>query len=290
MKPLRTLVLVVAILASTVLSACTPGNHDLPTLGGTAAQPTTSGLEAVAKNYYDCMTDAGIGVELKQNSNGLLSLVGFANVDYYVMWRAPDGSPSAWVYKDLGNADQQEIEDFLSDMDGGIALVIDGVDHSEVYAQCLAESGYDERAAQGKIQMDPAIFERQVAANNKWAACARENGWPDVEDSVMPSDDSWPTIVLPSTITDDQLRQLLASCPDFDPEQREGIQQWMQDNPMATSYPDDYLPEPSISFDQSSMSGSGMPSDQEIAEMERISRLYDILYEQERAYDKQHDR
>ena len=288
MKPYRTLIAAMAILASTAaLSACTQDNHDLPTLGGTAAQQTTSSLETVAKKYYDCMTDAGISVELDPNGEGQLAVVQFTNADY-VMWRAPDGNSGAIVFTEAGNANQQAIDDFLATTDGGTALMIDGVDHSEAYAQCIAESGYNEQAAQGKIQMDPAAIERQVTANNKWAACARENGWPNVRDSAMPTDETWPTIFLPSTTTDDQLRQLLEACPNFDPGQQERIQQWWQDNPTATDYPDNYLPDPNIGFDQPSMSGSEVPSDQDEIDMERINHLYDILFEQARDYDAQH--
>jgi len=292
MKLSRALILAVAALAGTAtLSACTQDDHDLPTLGG----PTTaadSDLETVAKTYYDCMTDAGIDVELQQNGQGQLAIVQFSSTES-VMWRSPDGSGGAMSTEDQGPADQQVINDFFSDPEGGAALLVGGVDRSDTYAQCLKESGYDERAAYGPMQADPAQMEKQVAGNNKWAACARENGWPDVKDSAVSVDNSsWPTILLPSTITDDQLRQLLEVCPNFDPAQQEKMQQWWQDNPMATSYPDDYLPDPSISFDIPSMSASHgpdwVPSAQDEADMERTGHLYDILYEKMDEYYQQH--
>ena len=291
MRPFRTLVLAAAVLATAAsLSACTQDKHDLPTLGG----PTlTAGseLETVAKAYYDCMTDAGISVELDQNNQGQLAVVQFSNANS-VMWRSPDGSGGAMSSDDQSPLDQKEMDDFFSGPDGGTALVIDGVDHSDAYAQCLAQSGYDEQAAWGDMQMDPAQMQKQVTSNNKWAACARENGWLDVADSVMPTDNnSWPTVYLPPTITDDQLRQLLDACPNFDPEQTEKMQQWWQDNPMATSDPDDYLPDPSISFDMPSLMGAQgddwTPSAEEQDEMDKMSHLYDILYEKMNEYYEQ---
>jgi len=291
-KPFPTLVLAAAVLVGTLgLSACTE-DHDLPTLGGSTSGSAGSDLETVAKTYYDCMTDAGIDVELQQNSQGQLDIVQFSGTQS-VMWRSPDGSGGAMPVDKEDPADQQATDDFFSDPDGGAALLVDGVDRSDTYAQCLTESGYDEQAAYGSMRPDPAQMEKQVASNNKWAACARENGWPDVEDSSMsPSNSSWPTIVLPSTVTDDQLHQLLQACPNFDPTQQEMILQWWQDNPMATSYPDDFLPDPSISFDIPSMSASQgpdwTPSAQDEADMERMNHLYDILYEQSNEYYQEH--
>ena len=290
MKHVRTFLCVVAVLAGTVaLSACTQDDHDLPTLGDSATITESPDLEAIAKTYYDCLSDAGINVELDQNNQGQLAVVQFIRANT-VMWRSPDGDVGSVVSGD-GNITEQSWEDFQSitgDSDGA-ALMIDGVDYSKEYAQCLAKSGYDERTAQGNMEMDPVQIEKQITSNNIWAACARENGWPDVQDSIAPDDKAiTPDVVLPLTITDDQLWQLLEVCPNYDPAQIEEMQQWRQDNP--TGFPDDYLPDPCISFDTPWRSlPQGPDRDaQERADMERMSHLIDILNENMENYYEQH--
>ena len=283
---LRTCVIAVVVIAAAAsLSGCTRDNHDLPSLEATHTPAPSANLEAIAKAYYDCMTDTGIHVELDQNDHGQLAVVQFTGANS-VMWHSPQGNEG---FMSSGTFDQKAMDDFLSGVgDDEAKLMINGVDRSTEYGQCLTESGYDEVAAWGDTTRDPAQTERQVTANNKWAECARENGWPDIQDSTLLNDVDWPTVVLPLTITDDQLRQLLEACPNFNPE----LVQWWQDNPAATSYPDDYLPDPSISFDIPWMSaGQGpdwTPDPQEQADIDRMHHLNDILNEQMNEYNAQH--
>jgi hypothetical protein len=93
----------------------------------------------------------------------------------------------------------------------------------------------------------------------------------------------WPTVLLPSTITEDQLRQLVTACPNFDADQTTKLKDWFKDNPTATSMPDDYLPEPSIQFDGSDAyytmhDPDWTPSPEDQAKMERLNKLSEILY------------
>ena len=288
MKTFRTFVLAVVVVAGATLSGCTHNNHDLPSLSSPAAPTVSTDVESIARAYYDCMTDAGIHVELDQNDHGQLAVVQFTGANS-VMWHSPNGNEG---FMSSGSFDQKAMDEFLSGVGEGEAkLMIDGVDRSSEYGQCLTESGYDEVAAWGDTTRDPAQTERQVTANNKWAECARENGWPDIQDSTLLNVVDWPTIVLPITITDDQLRLLLDACPNFDPDQQAKLEQWWQDNPTATSYPDDYLPDPSISFDIPWMAGGQgpdwTPSPQEQADIDRMNHLNDILNEQMNEYNEQ---
>lgn len=265
------LVVVAACIAG--LAGCT-ANHDLPTISGNPS--ASSALEIAAKKYDDCMSDAGIEVTLTQNDKGQLVVVQFTG-DHEYVWNGPGGSGLQ-----LGPADSQalrpETEQFLRDIDdfgGAVAtLWVDRVDRSETYAQCLDESGYSTRAAWGSGQIDPAPFQKQVDANNKWAACARENGWPNVQDSVMPTDlnnPDWPTILLPESITEDQLRALLDACPNLNPEHKQMLEDWYASHDPSTN-PDIYIPDPQIGFSSDSGSSGTTPDD-------HTARLNTILYE-----------
>jgi len=274
---IRSCFVAVILVGTTTLGACTTGDHQLPTLSGSPSSQQSS-LEVVAKSFYDCMTDAGIEVKLYPNSDGELAFVQIE--EGHTILQRNKGVSQGFGFDDTTQAVQM-LEDFSSNPSPDPALFIDGVDHSEVYAQCLATSGYDDQVAQGTgSQIDPAYIELQVRSNNKWATCARENGWPSVKDSVMPTKPNaydWPAILLPFTITEDQLRQLLAACPNFDIEQMEKMDDWWASNPTGTEYPDGYFPDPSIAFEDP-------PAGTDQATLDHIPGLYAILSEQANEY------
>ena len=131
---------------------------------------------------------------------------------------------------------------------------------------------------------DSSYASLQIESNNRWADCATSNGWAVIND---PDDDSTLlTVLLPGDITEVQLRILLRACPNFDPAMHELLDQWWYTNPSAEGYPEGYLPEPSIGFDTEGFGGDAdwTPSPEELLELERINRLYEVLYEQMQAY------
>jgi hypothetical protein len=170
-------------------------------------------------------------------------------------------------------------------------LLVDGIDQSAPWAACLDASGYSASAAQGSFQMDVGFVQAQVASNNRWAACVRDNGFPNVKDTVMPQvldGTQWPMVLLPVTMTEAQLRQLLAVCPTFDPAQYDKLDNYLRASPNATSPPADWVPDPEISFDSPGMSGNYDPNETLSPEDEatklRLTPLFDILYEAQQAY------
>jgi len=240
--------------------------------------------EQSAKAYYDCMRDDGIDVELHYNDRGELAIVDFSEDHSYVMSDGKGHIISQSAPNHL--LSQQTIDDVANDTSGTVALFIDGIDHSEAYAQCLATSGYNSLPSNVTItKPDAADIALQVQGNNVWAACARENGWPNLKDSVMPTTteiDSLPSILLPSTMTEGQLRQLLTACPNFNPEKQEELISWRQSNP-NDFYPDGFLPDPSITFESESTESTSAPSVTP-EDQAHLDRLNEILYEQSNAY------
>jgi len=260
----------VVLVSTLALGACTTDDHKLPNVSGTTSENTAS-LEATAKTYYDCMRDAGIDMELSTNQDGQLAIVHVVASHTYMQRDENTANSSPGKNNSLTS---QMMEDFFTSPYAGPALIVDGVDHSTDYAHCLQTTGYDEQAAQGSAtSLNVDQMENQVRGNNKWAACARENGWPDIKDSVMPTDvnSMYPMVILPITITEDQLRLLLNACPPLDVEQVKRRNDWLQSNPTATDYPYDDDMRPFINF--------GEPGDVDEATQAHIDRLNTILYD-----------
>jgi hypothetical protein len=243
------------------------------------------------------MKDAGIAIEMTRNNQGELAIVNIISKGW-MLYRNPDGSSGASMSNNIKDEAtwQQMVDDFFNDSSREPALILDGVDHSGTYARCLTQSGYDERAARGDMVIDADQMQRQVRANNQWAGCVRDHGWPTVKDSAIPTKmdgTEWPTITLPGTITEDQLRRLLDLCPNFDGVRQREMDDWWMKNPQATGYPDDFLPMPNIEFDMPEIPGlydrDYTPSPEEQAMMERQQALWDILYEKLNEYMEEHD-
>ncbi|MDR2896653.1 MAG: hypothetical protein LBV30_08425 [Propionibacteriaceae bacterium] len=278
------LVVAVALIG---LSACTAGNPDLPTLGGSQAGAAGGNqLVLVAKEFYDCMNDAGVPVYLQENSKGELTTVGYGSsmqdaLPYVV--RGEDFGMTS-VPTEASAAEQQAMEDFQNGE--GIGLLVDGVDHSQIYGQCLDQTGYDQQAAWNADDpgMDPEQTQQQVDVNNEWAACARENGFPALKDSTMPTDlkdyQQSPTILLPGTISPEQLSQLLEACPNWDPAIQEAQWDWFDEHPNEDMPTELLRPTPNINFDFPDLP-AGDPSsftEQETGEMDRQAALYELLF------------
>jgi hypothetical protein len=274
------------------LGGCTDDSrHELPSIGG-ETKPPIDDIDSRARAFYNCLRDADLPAELYESEGDYPTNVGW-DEDAVVMWMTPGGSGGA-----QGDVDQDEIEDFFKGGDyESYRLIVNGADQSTVFADCHESTGYDESDAWGNGSpgsVDLAYYQAVVEASNDWAACARENGWPQTLDADMPvsADGSeYPTAVLPSSITEDQLRQLLEACPNFDAEAMEHNDELMQDFDGSGGFPDGYWTAPSVGFDYPGFDGqpfdfgsTGEPNAAELATQERLSRLQEILWEEQNAY------
>jgi len=266
--------LVAAVLCLAGLAGCTT-NHDLPTISNAPSTPTVD-LEAVAKSYYDCMTDAGIEMNISANSQGALTNVTFGG-DHAVEWQSPDGGAGVSL---PSNAPAGPVTHDYNQQ--GAYLTIDGMDHTEVYLQCLSASGYSDSATIVPVFFDPEQIEHALTITNTWASCARENGFPDVRDAIALPDNSGLThLHLPSSITEDQLRQLLAVCPNFDPDQPGA------GTPSTESSAGFLLPQ--MLFDSPSEAPIDSTSDPEAQlAADHVDKLYSIWYEAIETYYENH--
>jgi hypothetical protein len=174
-------------------------------------------------------------------------------------------------------------------------LIIGDQDHTETLVKCLNESGYQPPV----YQQDPAEELRQKEKTAKdtaeWAKCARENGYPGITDPDPPKADEWqtsPSVTLPGDITEDALRALITACPTFDPEAQKAFDDKLEalgNNPNSTEADwskiwEESPSSPQIEFDIPGMNGEGAQPEE--ADWERINKLYEILWEQQNAYDE----
>ncbi|MDR1265205.1 MAG: hypothetical protein LBK42_06475 [Propionibacteriaceae bacterium] len=222
-----------ALALGAVLAGCAAAEPDLPsvgdqTSGGSSA--ASGSLEAVAAQLHDCLRAEGIPAEY-YSVDGRPVMVRF-DQNVPILWQMPDGGG--------GFTSVVSSNEFKTWYDVGLPTVkptgaeplpkatprlqVDGVDRSDVFQRCLAESGYDEELVDAELASAREPAARQladivVAASNRWAACARDHGFPETIDARPPTNDQEePKALLPPTITADQLRQLLQACPNFDPE------------------------------------------------------------------------
>jgi hypothetical protein len=316
--PERVTALALAAVCALGLAACTDDSPGLPSVGGATASPTAGSgtdFEAVAKAFYTCLRDAGVpDVEYGEDWEGRSTLVTFSESSdaigiYPNGWVAAGGAVSEAQWNDFNEFMMGQLppDGETYDEEGNLLieyeakLTIAGKDWSAEWAKCIADSGYDEQALYDGApagEVDPQWLEAQVEANNEWAACAREHGFPGIADSTVPASTSGddyisPMVLLPASITEDQLRALLEDCPSFDAEQEkrntELLDQAYEDNPDDWSLPDGYKATPSIGFDFPGLDGDwdAMPesmSPDQMATYERLVQLQTILWEAADAY------
>jgi hypothetical protein len=263
-----------AVLCLVGLAGCTSG-HDLPTISSAPSTSDTadpSYLEIVAEAYYQCMTNAGVKVELWTNQAGQNVRVWYSMQDYRViLWRDQDGQGQTTYGDDDTPSERQTKVDFVNSTGDPYELFLDGVDFSQAYKRCMTESGYDDDAAMKALQWvpDPEQEQAEIDADNKWAACARQNGWPDIYDVAMPEDPMsgrMPALTLPWSTTADQLRQLLQACPPVD-----------KDNPDAS--PAIFFSTPRVTYDS-----NGFPDAEGQAIIDRENALMAIIQDAQTAY------
>jgi len=289
--PTRTVFLAFAgvIGLATLLSAC-GSQPELPSL---SESPTSSspGLQQVALDYLACMTAEGLPMELAPNLQGEMVMV-VVNKGHDAVWVNPDHTMGFAGYEK-----SPELAEIAGRIGDGPGMVIDGVDHTTTFVACLNQTGYDETAAKGLVPLEPGYFDKQVEANNRWAECARDHGWPFIHDSAPPETGTVeaPAVVLPITITEDQLRQLLKDCPNFDAGQATKRLEWYQQTPVPTGPPPDLMPDPIIEIDQSTIAMPGgvptagwTPAPGQQDEMQRVDHLYEIIYEASAAFFREH--
>lgn len=286
------------ILLAPALAGCADGDSGLPRVTGTTvdAAPASAGstdYAAIAQAMYSCLKAEDIPVQFDMGPNGQQSLITFDQTRS-VLWSFADGyvqsTPSA---ADLAAAKNEEQDQAVNGDPtkatvGSPLLEVDGVDYSDLWAGCLASTGYDPDAPWTDFDVEALVTEvnrATVEASNAWAKCARENGFPTVIDAVMPTDNtSFSTVaaLLPASITEEELRQLLAVCPNFDPaieEKNEALSEDPDAYVPGQTLPEGFTYQPSIGFDYPDFDCEDSRTENPTGEVARLLELCDILDE-----------
>ena len=257
-----------AVVCVAGLAGCTTG-HDLPTVSG--APPSASDLETAAESYYQCMTDAGIKVDLNSNAEGQNVQVTFSMDYHLVEVRDKDGQGHALLVNDDDPDKYKLVQDYNSTAGDPYELILDGTNYSGAYKTCMTESGYDDDAAMKALEspVDPVLLQNQIDSDNRWAQCARDNGWLGLQDVVAPTDatSGMPMVMLPWPVTEDQLSRLLDACPPVDTV-----------NGFATA-PLIGFETPTITYDS-----DGNPDAESQAVLDQVDTLYAMIRDASNAY------
>jgi hypothetical protein len=281
---MRTWLVAVVAVGAVIVGGCDEGGGDVVSLGSEepsggsseSGSPAGSAQRQGAEAFYACLTDAGLPAQLNpvDDSDSGDAAVGWAP-DHTVMERIP-GEFSGMTGGQGDEVSQADTDAFFAQGDDTYGLVIDGVDHTEAYQECHEKSGY----TQPQYPQDPAeeAKQRQASADatNEWIACARENGYPNLADVQVSSDDpdAWPQATLPLDTTADQLRALLDACPNFDEDQARAMIS-------GEGNADQWTVQPSIGFEQPTAAESGEDQD---AQFDHLTELVEILYEKQEAF------
>ncbi|MDR0433105.1 MAG: hypothetical protein LBH48_07355 [Bifidobacteriaceae bacterium] len=255
-----------------------------------AGDPTGPGDQRLtAEALYSCLVDAGLPAQIQPVNRGggdggsgdaeAGSAEAFVTFGSHAVMQAVPGKPPAISLGEgsavaLSEQAQQAFFDAHRDPET-FGLQIDGVDYSVDFERCYTESGYfepvritdEERVRQNKLMAE---------ATNKWTACARENGYPNLPDVLLASNDPdyYPSVELPPSITESALRSLLEACPNFDEEAAAQVHEAMAS---GEDIPYPLMPNITIPMPDEDPS-SDSPA------MQQWNQLTEILYEQEQTF------
>jgi hypothetical protein len=275
----------VAAAVALALGGC-GADGDVATLGAGAPATGSTDQAGAAEAFHSCLRAAGLPASLEQVDGGVS--VGWDQDGHDILSSSPVLGVAfvRGLSRDLGeeSADaafgaftsSHRVEEGYS-----WGLEVDGVDYSDTYEECWESSGYTDPVAAA----DPAVEmlgKRLVAdSTNAWLACARENGYPDWADVDPGVPDDWwtsPTAYIPLSMAPEELRALLAACPNFDADLAERIED------PGTDWSGGYEFQPSILVEELDPGADGVPTD----DMERRrEELGLILQEAEQGFYEQ---
>ena len=312
------------ITATLGLAACT-GDDGIASITD-SGDNAVSDDKALAEAMVDCLREAGIpaATEVLDPDQDTSRLVietdepyALAYADGSATWMPGDGSDAQaqsalarleeltakYVPTEAGPSASESGDPSETDAPSQYQpyLVIGETDHTAVFTQCLTQTGYVEQVWRGETQAEELERKMPIAeSGTRWAACARENGYPQVKDPDPPVPDGWvtmPLVVLPGTITATDLRALLAQCPNFDLEAAEAIVEELlalpasasedEQRELLRSYTDLSAHSPSISFDIPGWDYEDYDGPETDENYIRGADLRAVLREAENAFDEQ---
>jgi hypothetical protein len=222
-----------------------------------------------------CLRDAGLPATIERLDEDTASvqwdltavgLVQFASPQYNVMSTIPGE-----LWTGPATVSNQLVEAFAARaQESDDTLEIDGVDHSSTYNECAKSTGYTIPGGEFDYSAELREKQRLIEVTNEWLACAREEEYPDLPDVGPAVADGYataPIALLPLSMTENQLRALVASCPLFEKARAQCEAEASQQ----------CGPNPAVGFTDGQGDESRQPGDDADA---RAKRLESVLWEE----------
>jgi len=230
------LLLSMAVAASPLLVSCAYTNAESPVIGQLQSDSATmkSVHDPVAEGMVACLGRGSVVADAVPSGDGDSAAMVVLSDTYRSWVMSVDGvmsmSPNSPDQSDVAVANAVA-ERAWSQVDGTTEgplvpsyLVIDGVDYTSMFLECLDETGYKQSLPDMTPQDEMREKTQRAAAGSDWAACARDNGFPLIADPTAPLADGYrtmPDVEIPDTIGEDELSKLLESCPEVGAKQLE---------------------------------------------------------------------
>jgi hypothetical protein len=164
--------------------------------------------------------EAGIPAALDQLPDGQVDIA--YEVNYY-QYRMPDlgsghptrqgvGGANEFATREEQNDVQDRTNQMVAEIAGDFALILDQVDHTAAFQKCFEATNF--HAPVMATDEDREAHAAQAFSKGlEWAACARDNGLPELPDPESPEK---PVVELPWGIAPAQVEELVRACPVFD--------------------------------------------------------------------------
>jgi hypothetical protein len=217
---------IVAVTAAALLAGCSGGGgEDVASIDKPTAEPEATSDDQThydeaqvksAQALADCLAEEGVKAELLDMGVGGHEDVTYKSV--FITLNSPDG------YFQMPHAGGSAGPDAPSPGELNLpedeyVLYDNGRDMSAEFKACVDKSGFSIPEAQFDPREETTEKELQVAANNHWTACARNNGMPELADGTFTIDnfETFPKVAIPSTTSLQLFKQVLAVCRPLDP-------------------------------------------------------------------------
>jgi hypothetical protein len=184
--------------------------------GSLPPQPGASSQVEAAKALEGCLKEVGLPAVTLTETESEARVIWSPASASEIIWSTPFIDAGVQPRRGETGPPETEVEAFMEEYRGSFGLRIDGVDRSVDYERCYRSSGYEPPSLWGKPYQEIAYKRSRVEVSNRWAECAREHGFPSVADVDPPVADqgtTWPVVILPKFVTQEQIAVLLESCP-----------------------------------------------------------------------------
>ncbi|MDR2374314.1 MAG: hypothetical protein LBD77_09540 [Bifidobacteriaceae bacterium] len=263
------------------------------TLGEKGEASGAASQQETARAMVACLQAAGVPAhEESVGDSAGQAAVGFPPDEHYLLSYG-DGQRQAGGYN-IAEPDEEgrRLEEMADKYAGEAAksqdydqpfLFIGATDHTEAWAGCLGQTGYTEPVWTEAPNNELQVKRQELDAAVAWLQCARDSGYPDLPDPAPIAADNYatrPMALLPADMTEAELRQLLAACPNFDDAahlraQRELVEALESGDELPSQFPG--FADPVIGFDAPGFNGDTSDGAMDALSDQDLNRLYALL-------------